>query len=231
MDEQVARDILRRLDRLERGAVKLRKGVVSAVSPLSIQAGGETDNPYTDVASAGAGGFALNGDVVFLTAGHSLLALGTPGKRTPQARVHHDTGQPITGGVETTLAFNNTGGTPVIDTDGMWSAAANTRLTVNTPGAYVAFASVQWASSAGAGVLQTFIRRNGTTAVAAWLLPQPAVASTPQLTISSAPYPCVAGDYFEVRVNQTRVASPGTLAVVRNVDNSPIFGVVRTGDS
>lgn len=222
MDEQVARDILRRLDRLERGAVKLRKGVVSALTPLSIQAGGELDNPYTDVASVGDTGFGINDDVVFLTAGHSLLALGRPGAGgIPAARVWRTTGQSITNNTITTIVFDAEG----YDTDGLWDPGAGDRFTIQTPGVYSFKASMRFAAHA-TGYRQVTFLVNGTTYITSETRMAVTTAAVGTDVMVAADYKFAAADYVQVQVVQT---SGGALSVTRVVDLSPLFTIHYAG--
>lgn len=73
MNEQTVRNILRRLDALERTRPRLRVGEVTDVAPLDVALGGSSVS-YEDVRSLGA--LAAGDRVAVLVSGNDLLVLG-----------------------------------------------------------------------------------------------------------------------------------------------------------
>lgn len=74
MDDRVSKAILRRLRDTEHRMVRYRLGKVTALSPLTIALGGDTDNPITGVRSLSA--VAVNDVVAVAAFGRSFLILG-----------------------------------------------------------------------------------------------------------------------------------------------------------
>lgn len=82
-----------------------------------------------------------------------------------------------------------------LDTAGMWSSGAPTRLTIPAKVQVVEFLGGEYfvASSSGAGAL--YVRKNGTTIIA-WMVTQ--FTTTRGLTLSTGPVSVAQGDYFEL---------------------------------
>lgn len=77
MDRQALQDIVRRLNDLERRSIKLRLGVITDTSPLSVALGG-SDIAYTDVKRLESYASPVVDDLVaVLLFGNDLLVLGT----------------------------------------------------------------------------------------------------------------------------------------------------------
>lgn len=76
MDDQTQRDLIQRVQTLERQAIKYRQGVITDDSPLSVALGG-SDTPFTDVKRLDDGAtLAVDDLVAVLTFGNDLLVLG-----------------------------------------------------------------------------------------------------------------------------------------------------------
>jgi hypothetical protein len=73
VDERVLRDLLQRVQRLERNQVRLRVGEVTDLAPLDVALGG-ADESYEDVSALGP--VADGEQVAALVAGGNLLVLG-----------------------------------------------------------------------------------------------------------------------------------------------------------
>lgn len=76
MDPRTALKLVDRIQELERGQVRVRLGVVTDDSPLSVALGG-SDVPFTDVKAVDGQVLAADDVVVVLTWGRDLLVLGT----------------------------------------------------------------------------------------------------------------------------------------------------------
>ena len=74
MDPRTTRDIIRRLDKLERGGVTLRIGELTNDSPFSVASGG-SEVPYTNVPCIAAYSPTIGDRVAVLTQGNDLLVL------------------------------------------------------------------------------------------------------------------------------------------------------------
>ncbi len=137
------------------------------------------------------------------------------------ARITHSVAQSIASGTGVSLSFD----TSQRDTDGYYSSAAPTRLTVPTGlgGEYLVSAHVEYAANA-TGHRHLFIRLNGVTALVTDI--RLALGSTLPTRMSvQAQVPLAAGDYVEVRVFQD---SGGALSVT-NTTFSPRLTLVRVG--
>ena len=75
MNEQVIRDLMRRVEALERTRPRLRVGEVTGVGPLDVALGGASTS-YQDVSSLGGVNLAVNDKVAVLVSGNDLLVLG-----------------------------------------------------------------------------------------------------------------------------------------------------------
>lgn len=76
MDDRTTKLILRRLKDLERNQVKLRRGVITDDTPLSVALGG-ADTAYVDVKTIDDGViYSVDDQVAVLVAGNDLLVIG-----------------------------------------------------------------------------------------------------------------------------------------------------------
>lgn len=79
MDDRALRDLMMRVARLEREAVRYRQGIVADTAPLDVQLGGATVS-YEDVSALDSPAPLVDNDVVAtLTFGNDLLVLGRIG--------------------------------------------------------------------------------------------------------------------------------------------------------
>ncbi len=139
----------------------------------------------------------------------------------PHAQVYNNAAISIADSTFTTLTFNSEN----YDSDGIHSTSSNTdRLTCVTPGLYIAFANVQYASNATGFRL---VQINHSTTVSPigsqW---QVAVSGNVTIVSVSAPVRMTAGSYLTCLVFQN---SGGALDVQRSADYSPNFGMVWVG--
>lgn len=75
MDDRVTRELLTRLRRQERRSARLRRGVVTGVSPLDVALGG-AGTSYEDVPALAGTSFEVDDEVAVLLAGNDVLVLG-----------------------------------------------------------------------------------------------------------------------------------------------------------
>lgn len=75
MDPRTTKSILSRLTKLERESVRLRKGRVTATSPLTVDLGA-SGVPYRDVPVVAGTTLVLNDIVVALVSGNNIIVLG-----------------------------------------------------------------------------------------------------------------------------------------------------------
>lgn len=99
------------------------------------------------------------------------------------------------------------------DTDGMWSNAANTRLTVRTAGLYLVAAQLEWdaVGAVAASTMRAFIYKSGVQ-VAIEGVPPVMQALVPTIMRIAWPVPANAGDYFEILGQQSCVANLNLIA-------------------
>jgi hypothetical protein len=142
------------------------------------------------------------------------------------AHVYHNADQTIANSTLTTLAFNN----ERFDTDAFHdNSTNNSRLTIPTGlgGKYVAGVALRMDVGAASGKFEARIQKNGTTYVSInainWSVneAQYNTFSTPVLDLS-------AGDYLEVKINQTSGAS-STVAGLGVSEYSPEFSLYKVG--
>jgi hypothetical protein len=142
------------------------------------------------------------------------------------AHVYHNADQTIANSTLTTLAFNN----ERFDTDVFHdNSTNNSRLTIPTGlgGKYVAGVALRMDVGAASGKFEARIQKNGTTYVSInainWSVneAQYNTFSTPVLDLS-------AGDYLEVKINQTSGAS-STVAGLGVSEYSPEFSLYKVG--
>lgn len=134
----------------------------------------------------------------------------------PRVKATNNTIQTI--GNRTTVAL--TWNTTAFDTDHMHSTTSNTtRLTVNTPGAYVFGVTFDWVANA-TGHREAMLRKNGTTWIANinYMPPADNVSVSRMNLAMAAPEYCNVGDYFEVLVYQ---ASGGPLDIMASSSGHP----------
>lgn len=138
----------------------------------------------------------------------------------PSCRVYNSANiSHATSGTEQSLTFNS----ERYDTDTMHSTATNTeRITFTTAGKYLVTGHVVWAANA-TGVRSIHIRANGTTPLASH--EQAAHSGENSMSISTV-YSFAAGDYVELRVNQT---SGGALNVLVGGNRTPEFAAQWLG--
>jgi hypothetical protein len=137
----------------------------------------------------------------------------------PDISVHvtHSVAQSIATNTGTILAFD----TERYDTDGMHDTATNnTRLTAKSPGKYLVWGGVGFATST-TGYRQSHIVKNGALGLLALR-----IASLADSYLSIATITTLAvGDYVELQVRQT---SGGALDVLKNAgETTPEFGMAR----
>jgi hypothetical protein len=75
VDDRALRALLKRINDLERQAVRYRQGVVTDDSPLSVALGG-ADTPYTDVRVIAGAEIEVGNQIAALTFGNDMLVLG-----------------------------------------------------------------------------------------------------------------------------------------------------------
>jgi len=112
------------------------------------------------------------------------------------ARSHQSAGQVIPTGVNTALKFDKND----VNTDGIWSGAANTRFTAQIAGKYLCNAGVAWPTTGPSVTQQLTVRVNGAT-----YLGQSVIAgstSVAQVQTVADVVQLSAGDYVEFVVSQ-----------------------------
>jgi hypothetical protein len=75
MDPRILRDIMRRLSRVEARSARLRYGVITATSPLTVKLGNAATD-YPDVRQLDTGALSVADNVAVLVRGNDLLVLG-----------------------------------------------------------------------------------------------------------------------------------------------------------
>lgn len=140
----------------------------------------------------------------------------------PACRVYNNAAINIaTSGVAQALTFN----TERYDTDSMHDVAVNTgRITFNTAGLYLVFATVEFAANA-TGFRQAYIRLNGVTPILVQTNQAPPATIGSQLNVAGV-YKFAAADYVECIVQQ---GSGGALNVTSSANFSPEFGATWVG--
>jgi hypothetical protein len=134
-------------------------------------------------------------------------------------RVYNSVNLTIANSTDTALTFDS----ELFDTNNLHSTTTNTsRLTAQTAGIYVVFATVEWQGSA-TGVRSIYFRLNGTTKVA-WL-EEPTNSDVPRQTLSTV-LALNVNDYLEVVVGQNSSAS---LSIIAATQYSPHFGMAMIG--
>jgi len=115
----------------------------------------------------------------------------------PRASVYRNAGLTPASGAVTTIIWD----TLEYDTDGFWSGATTTKLTVQTQGIYLFNAWCDWAGSI-TGFRQLYLKKNATSLIAPVSETGPTnAASCSQST--SAQVPMNSGDFMEVIATQT----------------------------
>lgn len=74
--ERILKELMEKIDKLERERVRFRKGRVTAARPLAVALGG-ADVPYTNVRKLASATVVAGDHVAVLTWGNDLLVLGT----------------------------------------------------------------------------------------------------------------------------------------------------------
>jgi hypothetical protein len=219
MNDQMLRDLLRRVSVLERNQVRLRVGEVTGTAPLDVALGG-SDVSYDDVRSVQPVG---SGDqVAALTAGHDLIVLGPVADGVqPHARVYNNADQSIPNNAITALTFN----TERFDVGAMHSTSLDTsRLTAPVAGLYALGGGLQWAApGAPAGERILIVRVGGSTEIARVQVQD---AAGTEIQAVSTLWRFAAGDYAELCGYQN---SGGALNAVTTSAYSPEFWMVRVG--
>lgn len=199
---EVVRDLTRRLDTLNRIAVRYRQGEITSLSPLSVDLGG-SGIPYTSVRALPGSALAIGDVVAVLTWGNDLLVLGRvkADRSVPSARVYNSAAISAAHNATVMLTFNS----ERWDSDNIHSTSLNTsRLTCVTPGLYTGLGQVAIAASA-TGVRQVFVRINSGTLIANDVRS----ASSAFATELAVPFiwRLAAGDYIELGVFQNSGAA------------------------
>ncbi|MCS6801741.1 MAG: hypothetical protein RMM58_01235 [Chloroflexota bacterium] len=134
-----------------------------------------------------------------LVASERCVIASLAARRRPMCRVRRTTSQPIPSGTQTALAFD----VARYDTDGMWSAEAPTRLTIQTAGRYHVGFAASFDEPTGAGSVRgASLWVNGALVIATVVVaPRPGGTQT-QIPVVSGDYLFSAGEYLEGRVVQ-----------------------------
>ncbi len=128
----------------------------------------------------------------------------------------------MTTGTTYTLDFD----TEQYDTDAYHDAGTNpSRLTVPEDGYYQCGAFSGIANPAGVGIFQTFLTKNGSGKVSAQALTGTALAQVYQ-TLLAPVFHCVAGDYFQLLVQQT---SGGNATLFGGTAAGTQFWIMKVG--
>lgn len=114
--------------------------------------------------------------------------------------------------------------TEIKNTDGLFSSAQPTRLTIATSGWYAITCNVRWAFSS-AGSRRVYIYKNGSTYLAGAGSPASSTELSPYVCVSTVAY-LDAGDYVEVMAAQS---SGSTLAVDVATSVYPKFSIAKFG--
>lgn len=138
---------------------------------------------------------------------------------TSNVRVTHTIAQSVGDGATISVAFD----TERFDTDTMHDTVTNnSRITIQTAGKYILWASIRWQTNV-LGTRLLILRRNGATE-------ESRVQGPPALGSAVAEQPLVAivdaalNDFFEIRAFQN---SGGALNVEVNPGTAPEFGAIR----
>lgn len=137
------------------------------------------------------------------------------------ARVFRSTNAGIGTGAITALSFNSTR----YDTDGMFTTANATRLTVKTAGKYAVGGTVEFVNAAGA-IRILDVRLNGTTILARQTVTPLGGGFVTEMTVATI-YDLVVGDFLELTVFQD---SGGPININSVGNYSPEFWCHRLGD-
>lgn len=205
MEDAAIRSILRRLDRLERDYAVPRRGLATDEKPLDVSLGGATD-VYEGVAALAGTPARTDHPLAALRWQGDLLALGRIGA-IPSAKQFYNGSRSVTS-TPTAVPFSTTPGGHW-DNDGMFDGGANTRLTVQTPGLWLAWTYLPWPNVNGQRLGQ--IRKDGATVGAhrsVW-------SGSAEQTIAAL-VAMDAGSYFELFVYSspdTTVTDPGLTVV------------------
>lgn len=144
-------------------------------------------------------------------------AAGGGAGQSNYARVFSGAGLTIVTATPTILAFNST----VAQSGAMHDdTAQNSRIKILVSGFYNIFGHIEWPSN-GVGIRELEVLLSGTTVIAKSKISAPVAGQAENQNIATAYY-LAAGDYLELRVNQT---SGGNLIIPSTNNYTPHFAV------
>jgi hypothetical protein len=140
----------------------------------------------------------------------------------PAVLAYNNADQSLANDTDVALALN----AEYYDTDGIHSTSVNTsRLTCQTAGKYLIWASVSFATNA-TGRRQVMVRKGGSVPLGITSLMAVTEVSRSTNLCVHAVADLAVGEYVELVARQT---SGGSLAVTYAASNTPMFGMVRMG--